>query len=108
MKAKKAITHLTVDHSLIALALATKQLGDIGAGRSSQPRAERVDDLLLLDDRETGYRHVRHDVSTHRVGRVLSRKQRVGGSLPEINACRPSHTLAISVRDGQLDVSVIL
>lgn len=90
------------------LALATKKLGDVGAGRRRQPRHKGVDNLLLLDDREPSRRNVADDVSTHRIRRVLSREQRIGGSLPEINACRPSRTLTISVRDGQLDVSVIL
>jgi len=92
----------------VFLALATKQLGDIGAGRCSQPRAKRVDDLLLLSDREPERRNVAHDVSAHRVRRVRRRGQRVRSNLPEINAGRPSHTLTIRVRDGQLDVSIVL
>jgi hypothetical protein len=90
------------------LALATKKLGDVGAGRRREPCHKGIDNLLLLGDREPSRRNVADDVSTHRIRRVLSREQRISGSLPEVNTCRPSRTLTISVRDGQLDVSVIL
>jgi hypothetical protein len=90
------------------LALATKKLGDVGAGRRRQPRHKGVDNLLLLGDRESRCRDVAHDVSAHRVRCVLRGEQRVSGSLPEINAGRPPRTLTISVRDEQLDVPVIL
>jgi len=90
------------------LALATKKLGDVGAGRRRKPCHKGIDDLLLLGDRETGSRDIRNDVSTHRIRSVLRRKQRISGSLPEINPCRPSSSLAIGMRDGQLDVSIVL
>lgn len=89
-------------------ALTAKKLDGVSTGSSSQPARQGIDDLLLLGHGETDDRHVRHDVSTHRVGRVLRREHRVRSSLPEVNACRPSRPLTISRRDGQLQIAVVL
>jgi len=88
------------------LVLATQQLGDASAGRAGQVGRKAVHDLLDLSRTVTDGRCVYNDVSTHRVARIGRGLQRIGRDLRVIDANGATGSLAIGMRNGQLDRSV--
>lgn len=89
------------------LALTTKQLGDVRTRRSSTPRREGVDDLLLLGDRIPLKGGIDHEVHRHASQHVLGADQRVSSVLLVIDAGLTALALPVGRRQTHLDGTVV-
>lgn len=92
----------------VPLVFTTKDLGDVGAGRSCEIGGKAVDHLLGLSDGVPDERPVNDQVRGHRVLQVLSSEQGVSSDLPMINARRVTNALPVHVSEREEHVAIVL
>jgi len=88
--------------------LATKKLGDVGAGGRREIRGKRIHDLLDLCVGVANRGSIDHDISRERELLVDTRDEGVSSDLAAVNPDSAAVSLAVLVRDGQFDESIVL